>query len=133
MSRVPREGDIGFVGPPRPPASDVERGFTSKNVAGLFGVIIICILAIAIVRILSGRNIITFTGLLEQLSHAPTIPTNWLSTITTNFGETFPWGFQWLGSAIDFFVDIFAFGMYTGTAALNFLSFAFYFLRWLFV
>lgn len=135
--RTPREGDHGFVGPSVPrgwkPDSDKSRLSGGKVVGSLFSIILVTLLAVAVIRILSGRQIVTFTALFQQLSKAPTIPTNWLKVLSTNFGDTFPYGFQWLGSIIDFFSDILSFSLYTGTAALNALSFFFYFLKWVFL
>ncbi len=137
--RTPREGDHGFVGPSVPrgwkPDSDkpIRSVRVGRTIGGIFAVILVTLLAISLIRMLSGKQAISFSGLLSQLSNAPTIPTNWLKVLSTNFGDTFPYGLQWLGDVFDFFANILSFSLYVGTAGLNSLSFFFYFLKWVFL
>lgn len=114
--------------------NDRDANRSDWNLAGgIFRVIIFIILGVSVIRILSGSSSLTFTSFLEQLSNAPSIPFDWLSVLSTNFGETFPYGFQWLGSAIDFFVSLFAGTLYASISVTNALTFLLYFLRWIFI
>lgn len=91
------------------------------------------LLCVCVVRVLNGGNVISFTSLLQMLSQAPAIDSSFISTVTTNFADLFPDWLSWLGSVFDFFTNIFAFGLYTGTAGLNILIYFTYFLRWVFI
>lgn len=115
--------------------ADKDRADVSaaRMAGGIFQIIIFILLAVSMVRILSGHSALTFTSFLEQLSNSPSIPLDWLNFLSTNFAETFPYGFQWLGSAIDFFVDLFSGTLYAGVSVTNALVFIFYFCRWIFI
>lgn len=102
------------------------------GVGSIFTLAFMLLLAISVFRILLNGEAIQLSTLLSQVAGAPTIPTNWIGLLSTNFGSTFPWGLQWLGSIFDFFTDLFSFSLFASTAAVNVVIFFFYFLRWLF-
>lgn len=110
-----------------------RRSSLSSSAPSVFKFIFIFLLFLALFRLLLGRDSVTFTSLLQQLSTAPNIPTGWLSLIQTNFGDSFPWGFQWLGNFIDFFTDLFSVASFVSTAVINVVLFLLWFLRWLFL
>lgn len=94
----------------------------------------LCIMLIfSLFRVMKGSEFFGFTQLLKMLENAPAIPTDWIGSVSTNFGETFPYGFQWLGSCIDFFTNAFAATIFTGVAGVNLLTFVLYFISILFV
>lgn len=117
----------------------LPRGDKEDKGIGVFGVVMLVLLVFSVFRILSSAGgaggttnfYVDLGGLLQNFADAPTIPMDWISLVTTNFGDTFPYGFQWLGGAIDFFVSIFAGSAFVSVAAANALVFVFYFVRWL--
>lgn len=112
-----------------------SRGeFNSRlSVGSAFTLIFMLLLAVSVFRILLNGQAISLSTLLSQVAGAPTIPTNWIGIFNTDFGSTFPYGLQWLGSIFDFFTELFSFSMFASTAALNVVVFLLYFLRWLFL
>lgn len=133
---IPRDGDIDFVGPPRPPKSDgsISHGADIANKTfGIFGLVFLLILFVGIIRTLVGGNSVTFTSFLQTLRDCPQIGYDWISFTDTDFGSSFPFGLQWLGSIFDFFMDIFSVSLFGSTAVANIISVIFYFLRWLFL
>lgn len=113
-----------------------RKAFTGKVITGSFGVIgiiFLVLVAVSIVRLCANQNIVTFTSFLQMLKGVPQISYDWISFTVTNFGDTFPWGLQWLGDIIDFFADFLGVALYSGTAIANIFGVLGYLLRWLFV
>lgn len=118
------------------PSGSRSSTSSSVTVGSVFHILILCLLVATVFRMLARGTAgsgfyVDFESLFTRLSGAPTISTDWISFISTNFGETFPYGFQWIGSAIDFIVDCFAGIMFSSVAVSNALVFVFYFVRWL--
>lgn len=91
---------------------------SSSYVPHFFKAIFFIFFAVVVIRVLTNRGAITFTGFLNYLAKSPAVSFDWISSLQpTNFGETFPYGFGWLGSAIDFFSSIFI-GLCWGAEAL---------------
>lgn len=119
-------------GPPAPSRNDDTRNIS------VFGLILLVMLVITVFRILtrvgassaSTAFYVDLGSLFQKLSKAPTIPTSWISVLSTNYGETFPYGFQWLGEFIDFFMQIVSGIAFSSVAVSNAFVFLFYFLRW---
>lgn len=116
-----------FVGPPRPPKKEPVDG------ASVFRVVIVLLLAICLIRILANREAISFTSLLQYMSGAPAIPTDWLIVFDTDFASQLPGWLSWLGGIVDFFSSAMSLSIYTGVLGLNAITFLFYFLRWIFL
>ena len=98
-----------------------------------FRLVISLMLAVAIIKVMSNGSVPTLGGLLQEMTNAPTISTDWITWSQTNFGDTFPWGFQWLGTIIDFFSSFTSSLMFAGTAIFNMVSFVFWILRYLLI
>lgn len=102
---------------------------TAKSV---FGFVFLLILTVAVIRVLTGHAPVTFTGFLERLQNAPSVPLDWLSVLQFNLGSSWPDWIAWLGSFIDFFMDCFRVALFVSVSVLNALVFLLYFLQWLF-
>ncbi|AXF52635.1 MAG: hypothetical protein [Inoviridae sp.] len=109
-----------------------SRDTAKKTAFTIFKLIFLLMIVFSIVKILVGRDPITFSGLLSTLSNAPTFSTDWIKYVQTNFSETFPWGFQWLGSIVDFFTDLLSVSLFVSVGAANVITFILYFMRYLF-
>lgn len=109
--------------------ASISRGF------GVFRAVLLILLFIVLVRTLLGlsTNQFSFSSLLTVFSRAPTIDLSWISSISSNFAETFPFGLQWLGSVVDWFVSIIAGWFFVTNAIANAVIFVVYFLRVLFL
>ena len=124
-----------FVGPPRPPAP-VYHGLSKLDIAGgIFSKLLFVIFGVCVVRLLTNglAGAVSFSSFFEMLQNVPSIGFGWLHIFNTDFSNTFPVGFQWLGSVLDFFSDFFSFTGFLSTAGLNVIPFFFYFIRWIFV
>lgn len=103
------------------------------HVSSIFTVILLLLLMFSMFRVIYGSNPLTFTTLLEKLSEVPTISTDWLKFVQTNFSDSFITGFKWLGSIFDFFVDILNVSLFASTAITNVIIVLLWLLRWIFL
>lgn len=141
MAHTPRDGDIDFVGPSRSDWESYNRSndyHSAVNVPSIFTVLFLVLLIVTVFRLLtrfengvSGTFYIDLQSLFTKFSEAPTISTSWISSFSTNYGETFPYGFQWLGHFIDFICQMLSGIFFASVSVSNALIFLFYFLRWI--
>lgn len=104
-----------------------------ENSFSIFKLFFLLLLGLTLARFLIGRGSITFTGLLETFSKSPSISTDWIKYVQTNFSETFPFGFQWLGKIFDFFSDLLSVSLFTSVSIANVIAFILYFVRYIFL
>lgn len=106
--------------------SKPDKSRQKKNESGILRIIFLCLIAVALFRILLGKPIPTFTSLLDFFSGSFTVnfPIDWF----VDWGD---WGFlNFLRDLLMNFSSIFVF---LGTGLVNLLSFFIAIIRWIFL
>ena len=107
--------------------------YSNKSVgfSGLFRIVLIILLLIAIMRVtLGSHQIVTFTGFLEALSTAPTIQTAWLKEFVA-WGDSLT-SIPIIGAGLAFLSKIVSVALFGATGVLQIMTYVFWITGYLF-
>lgn len=98
---------------------------------GVFKIVFAILLGIAVISVLLGKPIVTFSSFLEFLQTCPQIPLDWLDWSALTLGD---WGiFNVFRNFIMMNISFVNFLAFISTALLNFVTMVLWFFKWLFL
>lgn len=109
--------------------------YIGSNTSGLFGAIIIILVAVSLIRILysGSSDIVTFGSLLDLLKDVPPVSTN-VKNFVQQLQFTEPWVIlDGLRMFLNSVVQIVSIGVWMASSLLDVIFFVIYFLLWIFI
>lgn len=108
-----------------------DRSATRESAVGIFKILFLVLVFLAVLGVLKNEEIVTFQGLLDFLANAPQFDLEWLNWSSVSLGD---WGvFNFLRDFFELNISFINVLLFIGTMGVQLITYLLYFLKFIFL